>query len=148
MIKSTKWQMMYLKIWLTCKFFFSFRLTIVRYTWKSVKSTESEHNFDILDFRPTRSIEHFLCNISNTHFISLYIYIYIYKDKMRIRKVAHTHTHTHTHIYIYVCVVCVCVRVCKLEYNRIINQWSGRPGFNPRSHHTKDFKNGTWYLLA
>ena len=26
-------------------------------------------------------------------------------------------------------------------------QWSGRPGFNPRSHHTKDFKNGTWYLL-
>ena len=28
-----------------------------------------------------------------------------------------------------------------------IRQWSGRPGFNPRSHHTKDFKNGTWYLL-
>ena len=26
--------------------------------------------------------------------------------------------------------------------------WSGRPGFNPRSRHTKDFKNGTWYLLA
>ena len=25
---------------------------------------------------------------------------------------------------------------------------SGRPGFNPRSRHTKDFKNGTWYLLA
>ena len=21
-------------------------------------------------------------------------------------------------------------------------------GFNPRSSHTKDFKNGTWYLLA
>ena len=20
--------------------------------------------------------------------------------------------------------------------------------YNPRSHHTKDFKNGTWYLLA
>ena len=27
-------------------------------------------------------------------------------------------------------------------------QWSGRPGFNPKSRHTKDFKNGTWYLLA
>ena len=26
--------------------------------------------------------------------------------------------------------------------------WSGRPGFNPTSYHTKDFKNGTWYLLA
>ena len=25
---------------------------------------------------------------------------------------------------------------------------SGRPGFNPRLCHTKDFKNGTWYLLA
>ena len=22
-------------------------------------------------------------------------------------------------------------------------QWSERPGFNPMSHHTKDFKNGT-----
>ena len=22
-------------------------------------------------------------------------------------------------------------------------QWSGRPGFNPRARHTKDFKNGT-----
>ena len=22
-------------------------------------------------------------------------------------------------------------------------QWSRRPGFNPMSHHTKDFKNGT-----
>ena len=27
-------------------------------------------------------------------------------------------------------------------------QWSGRPGFNPRSRHTKDFKNSTWYFLA
>ena len=24
-----------------------------------------------------------------------------------------------------------------------VRQWSGRPGFNPRSRHTKDFKNGT-----
>ena len=29
-----------------------------------------------------------------------------------------------------------------------VHQWSGRPGFNPRSRHTKDFKNGTLYLLA
>ena len=26
-------------------------------------------------------------------------------------------------------------------------QLPGRPGFNPRSSHTKDFKNGTWCLL-
>ena len=25
---------------------------------------------------------------------------------------------------------------------------AGRPGFNPRSSHTKDFKNGIRYLLA
>ena len=25
-----------------------------------------------------------------------------------------------------------------------VRQWSRRPGFNPRSCHTKDFKNGTW----
>ena len=24
-----------------------------------------------------------------------------------------------------------------------VHQWSGRPGFNPRSRHTKNFKNGT-----
>ena len=33
-----------------------------------------------------------------------------------------THTHTLTHS---------------------VRQWSGVPGFNPRSCHTKDFKNGT-----
>ena len=31
---------------------------------------------------------------------------------------------------------------------RVFAKWSGRPGFNPRSHHTKNFKNGTWYLFA
>ena len=40
----------------------------------------------------------------------------------------------------------------ELTFNQIkeksVRQWSGKPGFNPRSHHTKDFKNGTWYLLA
>ena len=29
-----------------------------------------------------------------------------------------------------------------------VRQWSGRPEFNLRSRHTKDFKNGTWYLLT
>ena len=24
-----------------------------------------------------------------------------------------------------------------------VRQWPGRPGFNPRSSHTEDFKNGT-----
>ena len=29
-----------------------------------------------------------------------------------------------------------------------VHQWSGRLGFNPRLGHTKDLKNGTWYLFA
>ena len=29
-----------------------------------------------------------------------------------------------------------------------VYQWSWRLGFNPMSSHTKDSKNGTWYLLA
>ena len=36
------------------------------------------------------------------------------------------------YIYIYIGPVVLGVR-----------QWLGRPGFNPRSSHTKDFKNGT-----
>ena len=31
---------------------------------------------------------------------------------------------------------------------RVFAKWPGRPGFNPRSSHTKDSKNGTWCLLA
>ena len=39
-------------------------------------------------------------------------------------------------IYIY---------IYKQDYNDItsVRHWPGRPGFNPRSSHTKDFKNGT-----
>ena len=29
-----------------------------------------------------------------------------------------------------------------------VHQWPRRPGFNPRSSHTKISKNGTRYLLA
>ena len=29
-----------------------------------------------------------------------------------------------------------------------LSQWHGRPGFNPRSSHAKDSKNGTWCYLA
>ena len=29
-----------------------------------------------------------------------------------------------------------------------VHQWSGRPGFNPRPRKSKDFKDGTWYLLV
>ena len=65
--------------------------------------------------------------------------------------------------------MCVCVRVCVCKqglelnnhqdlkpnnitknlyiyiyiYKKGVRQWPGRPGFNPRSSHTKDFKNGT-----
>ena len=49
---------------------------------------------------------------------------------------------------------CIAKKNNNIKKNRLIGlvgsvrQWSGRPGFNPRSRHTKDFKNGTWYLLA
>ena len=36
----------------------------------------------------------------------------------------------------------------KSRYNELFLLGSGRPGFNPRLSHTKDLKNGTWYLLA
>ena len=31
---------------------------------------------------------------------------------------------------------------------RVFANGPARPGFNPQSCHIKDFKNGTWYLLA
>ena len=31
---------------------------------------------------------------------------------------------------------------------RVVAKWSEWPGFNPRSRHTTDFNNGTWYLLT
>ena len=31
----------------------------------------------------------------------------------------------------------------QIELFDSVRQWPGRPGFNPRSSHTKDFKNGT-----
>ena len=31
----------------------------------------------------------------------------------------------------------------KFIKKKLFRQWSGRPGFNPKSCHTKDFKNGT-----
>ena len=39
-------------------------------------------------------------------------------------------------IYIYIYIYNVNIYI-------YIRQWPGRPGFNPRSSHTKDFKNGT-----
>ena len=36
----------------------------------------------------------------------------------------------------------------KIVKSKCIRQWSVITGFNPGSRHTKDFKNGTWYLLA
>ena len=35
-----------------------------------------------------------------------------------------------------------------LVSSRNFRQWSRRPEFSPRSRHTNDFKNATWYLLA
>ena len=46
--------------------------------------------------------------------------------------------------------ICVCGHFCiRISIyliglvGRVFAEWSGRPGFNPRSCHTKDFKNGT-----
>ena len=35
-----------------------------------------------------------------------------------------------------------------MHHGLSVCQWFGRPGFNPRSSHTKDSKNDTWCLLA
>ena len=40
------------------------------------------------------------------------------------------------------------VIAAKGQHTKSVHQWSGRPGFNSRLSHTKDSKNGTWYLLA
>ena len=41
-------------------------------------------------------------------------------------------------IYIYIYIyMCVCVCVCGMMV-RVCTQWPGKPGFNPRSSHTKD----------
>ena len=58
------------------------------------------------------------------------------------RKHTHTHTHTHTHIYIYIYIL------AHWPSGLSVWQWSERPGFNPRSRHTKDFKNGNPYHSA
>ena len=50
---------------------------------------------------------------------------------------------------VHVLFLFVCLFFCILLYNRLIGlvgsvrQWFGRPGFNPRSSYTKDFKNGS-----
>ena len=49
------------------------------------------------------------------------------------------------YIYIYIYKTILYVRI----YNQLISlvgsvrQWPGRPGFSPRSRHTKDLQNGT-----
>ena len=55
----------------------------------------------------------------------MYTYIYLY-----------THTKTHKYKYIY-------IHIYGIFLTGPSGQWPGRPGFNPRSSHTKDFKNGT-----
>ena len=46
-------------------------------------------------------------------------------------------------MYIYMR-MCIYMSVCVCGCNgRSVRQWPVRPGFNPRSSHTKDSKNGT-----
>ena len=49
----------------------------------------------------------------------------------------HTHTHTHTHINIYIYISLIPTH---WSSRKRVRQWPGRPGFNPRSSHTKDLK--------
>ena len=49
-------------------------------------------------------------------------------------------------VYIYIYIY-ICAGLCML-YIYVYNSVSGRPGFNPRLRHTKDFENGTLYFLA
>ena len=51
-------------------------------------------------------------------------------------------------IYIYKAIWKKGLNTLKKTNQQGVHQWSGRPGFNPRSGHTKDFKNGTLYLFA
>ena len=83
-----------------------------------------------------------------------------------------------THLELYTMLIsCICIyQICLVHYHKywvpsedktyylIVIVWEtsllialvsrvfangpGNLGFNPRSCHTKDFKNGTWYLLA
>ena len=77
-----------------------------------------------------------------------------------------THTHTHTHIYIYIYIYIYIISkeddleivLFKNIYIYIFKDYHtlSSPGdlsepsyiYNPRSSHTKDLKNGTWYPLA
>ena len=94
------------------------------------------------------SVEKFLLNLKNFCFIQVFVCW-----TKNTHSHMYTHTHTHTYIYIYTCVyVCVCVYIYKYRLiglvGRVTRQSSERPGFNPRSRHTKDFKNRTWYRLS
>ena len=49
------------------------------------------------------------------------------------------------HAYIYIYIYIVYQLIFQVDS---VQQWSGRLGFYPRLSHTKDFQNGTWYLLT
>ena len=40
------------------------------------------------------------------------------------------------------------LQTSSLVWGLSVRQWRGRPGFSPRSCHTKDLKSGTWCLLV
>ena len=69
--------------------------------------------------------------------IYIYIYIYIYIFVLPLHDFA-------VHLPIFVNSFSEILPVnWPNEYS--VRQWSERPGFNPRSSHTKDTKNGTWW---
>ena len=53
------------------------------------------------------------------------------------------HFYIFIHIYIYLLYIHWLIRLV----GRVFANLSGRLRFNSRSRHTKDFKNGAWYLL-
>ena len=70
----------------------------------------------------------------------IFIYIWIYRQYSN-------HEYEQEKLYVKILYIYIYI------YNKYIldiyvRQLPGRPGFNPRSSHTKDSKNGTWCLLA
>ena len=100
------------KDWLWCQGwrFLSVNIWEWENNWKCTFPWGISANLHLKDLNSGYS-DHFLR--LHPHLIYIYIYIYIYSVMVIV--IGNTHTHTHT-------------------------QWSGRPGFNPVSSHTKESK--------
>ena len=86
----------------------------------------------------------------HTHtFTHIHTYTHIH---IHIHTYTYTHIHIYTHIHVNKCFIIIYYPLMKNMFKNysIIYTYtsSGRLGFNHSLGHTKDFKNGTWYLQA